>query len=260
MTSVLDLISAPARQTSVLERSRHRPWPAPAGSWLTAQTWKDVLFAHWPVDAGAVRQLVPEGLSVDEFGGSAWLGITPCEIGGLRLRGTWPVPGAPSFPKLGVRTYVTAERKPGIWFLSLDTTSRLAVELGRRLFRLRQHRARLRLQRRAGRIECDGARREGDRPHVFSGSYAPAGEMYEPEPGSLEHFLTERYCFYAADEEGLHRAELHHAPWRIRPAEASIDLNTMVPDGLEQPSAEPLCHLAERQDAVIWPLQHLSRK
>jgi uncharacterized protein len=79
--------------------------------------------------------------------------------------------------------------------------------------------------------------------------------VFEPESGSLEYFLTERYCLYAADDQGLHRAEIHHPPWRIRPAEASIDLNTMPPDGLELPSAEPLCHLAERQDGVIWPLE-----
>jgi uncharacterized protein len=259
MTSMLDLLSTPARQSSVLEQTGHRPWPPPTSPWLMAQTWEDLLFAHWPVDAQVVRRLLPEGLSVDERDGSAWLGITPFEISGLRLRGTWPLPWASRFPELNVRTYVTAEDKPGIWFFSLDTSSRLAVEAARRFFRLPYHHARLRLERSGGRIECDNARRGGDRTHVFSASYAPAGDVFEPESGSLEYFLTERYCLYAADDQRLHRAEIHHPPWRIRPAEASIDLNTMPPDGLELPSAEPLCHLAERQDVVIWPLEQIAR-
>jgi uncharacterized protein len=219
-----------------------------------AQTWEELLFAHWPVEAEVVRQLLPDGLTVDEYDGSAWLGITPFEISGLRLRGTWPVPRASRFPELNVRTYVTAEDKPGIWFFSLDTSSRLAVEAARRLFRLPYCHARLSLERRGDRIECDNTRSGDERMHLFSASYASAGDVFEPESGSLEHFLTERYCLYAAGEQGIHRAEIHHLPWRIRLAEASIALNTMTPDRLELPSAEPLCHLAEPQHVVIWPL------
>lgn len=255
MTSILELLSAPTRQSSVLERTEHRPWPLPTGPWLMSQTWEDLLFAHWPVDAEAVRPLLPEGLSVDEYGGTAWLGITPFEISGLRLRGTWPLPGVSRFPELNVRTYVTAEDKPGIWFFSLDTSSRLAVEAARRLFRLPYHHARLRFARTGDRFECDNARRGGERTHVFSASYGAAGAAFEPEPGSLEHFLTERYCLYSAVDQRLHRAEIHHRPWRIRPAEASIALNTMPPDGLDVRAAEPLCHFAEPQDVVIWPLE-----
>jgi hypothetical protein len=98
MTSLLDLLSAPSRQSSVLDRTEHRPWPLPTGPWLMAQTWEDLLFAHWPVDAEVVRRLLPDGLSVDERDGSAWLAITPFEISGLRLRGTWPLPRASRFP------------------------------------------------------------------------------------------------------------------------------------------------------------------
>jgi uncharacterized protein YqjF (DUF2071 family) len=259
MTSLLDLLSAPSRQSSVLDRTEHRPWPLPTGPWLMAQTWEDLLFAHWPVDAEVVRRLLPDGLSVDERDGSAWLAITPFEISGLRLRGTWPLPRASRFPELNVRTYVTAEDRPGIWFFSLDTSSRLAVEAAQRLFRLPYYHARLRLERSGDRIECDNARRGGDRTHVFSASYAPAGDVFEPESGSLEYFLTERYCLYAADEQGLHRAEIHHPPWRIRPAEASIKLNTMFPEKLDLPTVEPLCHFAEPQDVVIWPLESSDR-
>jgi uncharacterized protein len=223
------------------------------------QSWEDLLFAHWRVDAEEVRKLVPPELSVDEHDGSAWLGVTPFEITGFRLRGTLPLPLVSSFPEINVRTYVTAEEKPGIWFFSLDTSSLLAVEAARRAYKLPYFHARIALERRGRRVEYAAARRQSTRSFVFEASYAPAGEAAEPEPGSLEHFLTERYCLYAADEAGLHRAGIHHAPWRIGPADASIGENTMPPDSLEL-QGEPLFHLAERQDVVIWPLEPLAAR
>ena len=221
------------------------------------QSWEDLLFAHWRVDAEAVRKLVPPGLSVDEHDGSAWLGVTPFEITGFRLRGTFPLPLVSRFPEINVRTYVTADDKPGIWFFSLDTSSLLAVEAARRVYKLPYFHARISLERQGRRVEYAAARRESARPFVFEGSYGPAGEAAEPEPDSLEHFLTERYCLYAADESDLHRAEIHHPPWRVGMAETSLGENTMPPDSLE-PQGEPLLHLAERQDVVIWPLEPLA--
>jgi uncharacterized protein YqjF (DUF2071 family) len=253
--SVLEYLSTPARQGATLEQTGHRPWPLPGGSWVMGQTWEDLLFAHWRVDAEAVRRLVPAGLSVDEHDGSAWLGITPFLISGLRLRGTLPVPAVSSFPELNVRTYVTGGEKPGIWFFSLDTSSMLAVEAARRWYRLPYFQARMRLERRGERIEVSSGRRGAGRPFLFEASYsASAGEPVEPRPGSLEHFLTERYCLYARDRGRLYRAEIHHLPWEIREADVRIEQNTMPPDGLELPAEAPLCHLAGRQDVVIWPL------
>jgi uncharacterized protein YqjF (DUF2071 family) len=259
MTSMVDLLAAPARQAAVLADTGHRPWPLPRGSWLMAQSWEDLLFAHWRVEAEAIRSLVPTGLAVDQHEGSAWLGITPFLISGLRLRGTFPLPRVSSFPELNVRTYVRAEDRPGIWFFSLDTSSVLAVEAARRLYRLPYRHARMSLERRGGRIEVASSRRGGERPHVFEASYGPSEhEPFEPQPGSLEHFLTERYCLYAHDRGRLFRADIHHLPWQIRKARVEVGLNTMPPDGIEL-ADEPLCHLAERQDVVIWPLEELQR-
>jgi uncharacterized protein len=117
----MELLRASARQATTLSNTAHRPWPLPRGSWILGQSWEDLLFAHWRVDAEAVRKLVPPGLSVDEHDGIAWLGVTPFEITGFRFRGTLPFPVVSRFPEINVRTYVTAEDKPGIWFFSLDT-------------------------------------------------------------------------------------------------------------------------------------------
>jgi uncharacterized protein YqjF (DUF2071 family) len=192
---------------------------------------------------------------VQEHDGSAWLGVTPFRISGFRLRGTFPLPLVSSFPELNVRTYVTAEDKPGIWFFSLDTPSVLAVEGARRAYRLPYFLAEAALRPGPGGIEFRSRRRNAERPFALETAYRSDAEPFEPQPGTLEHFLSERYCLYAARGARLCRADIHHTPWLLREAEAEIRTNTMPPDGISLPGDAPLCHLAERQDVVIWPLE-----
>jgi uncharacterized protein YqjF (DUF2071 family) len=249
---VFDL-GAAQRQARSIEHVEHRPWPLPARGWTMGQTWDDLLFAHWRVPLEAVRAHVPVGLEVEQRDGSAWIGLTPFRLTGLRLRGTLPLPGISSFLELNVRTYVrAADGKPGIWFFSLDASSRAAVELARRTYKLPYFHARISAARRGRWIDYECARLD-ERGRVFSGRYRPEGEVFNAEAGSLEWFLAERYCLYTTDERGvLQRAEIHHAPWPLQRAEAEIELTTISPIEL---AGQPLCHFSRRQDVVIWPLE-----
>jgi uncharacterized protein YqjF (DUF2071 family) len=237
------------RQASTLEETAHRPWPVPDGSWVMGQTWDQLLFAHYRVAIEQLQELVPEGLEVEQHSGSAWLGVTPFVVTGLRARGLVPLPFTSSFRELNVRTYVTRDGKPGIWFFSLDASSQIAVEAARRLYRLPYFRADITVRHRDGDILYECSRNEGK---AFSGAYGPDGEVFNAEAGSLEHFLTERYCLYAQHRGRIYRAEIHHRPWPLQPARASVALNTMPP--FEVPEDDPLVHYSERQDVVIWPL------
>jgi uncharacterized protein len=220
---------------------------------------EDLLFAHWRVDADSLRRLVPEAVRLETHDGSGWLGVTPLRVTGLRLRGTLPLPRVSSFLQLNVRTYVTAGGKAGIWFFSLDASSGLAVEVARRTYKLPYFRARMSAERRGDRIEFESARsRAVPTPRVFSVLYGAVGEPFAAPAGSLEEFLTERYCLYAADDRGrLQRAEIHHPGWALQRAEARIELNTMAPEGVELVEEEPLFHFARSQDLVIWPLKRV---
>jgi uncharacterized protein len=242
-------LDTPVRQASTLEETAQRPWPVPDRAWVMGQTWDDLLFVHYRVAVEELRPHVPDGLELQEHSGTAWLGVTPFVVTGLRARGLLPLPFASSFRELNVRTYVTRDGKPGIWFFSLDASSQGAVEAARRLYRLPYFRADISVRRRGDELLYDCSRDDGK---AFSASYRPVGEVSPPEPGSLEHFLTERYCLYAEHENVLYRADIHHRPWPLQAAEAQIDLNTMPP--LKLPDDEPLLHYSARQDVVIWPL------
>jgi uncharacterized protein len=244
-------LDAALRQARSLERLEHRPWPVPARGWTMGQTWEELLFAHWRVPAEELRKHVPAGLEVEEFDGSGWVGVTPFRLTGLRGRGMLPLPYVSEFLELNVRTYVTAQEKPGIWFFSLDASSRVAVELARRTYRLPYFHARMSATRRADWItyECSRIDEAG---RVFSGRYRPEGAVFHAEPGTLEWFLTERYCLYTTDRGALARAEIHHELWPLQQAEAEVELVSISPVELR---GDPLLHFSRRQDVVIWPLQ-----
>ncbi len=214
------------------------------------QTWDDLLFVHYRVPVEQLQQLVPDGLEVEEHSASGWLGVTPFAITGLRARGLPPLPLVSSFLELNVRTYVTRDGKPGIWFFSLDASSQLAVEAARRLYRLPYDHANISLRRRGRRIVYDCSRDDGK---AFSTTYEPAGAVFQAQPGSLEHFLVERYCLYTEHAGRLYRAEIHHRPWPLQPADAQVDLNTMPPR--LSPGNDPLTYYSARQDVVLWPLE-----
>jgi uncharacterized protein YqjF (DUF2071 family) len=217
------------------------------------QTWHELLFVHYRVPVATLRPLVPDGLDVQEHSGSGWLGVTPFVVSGLRARGLLPLPFASSFRELNVRTYVTRDDRPGIWFFSLDASSRVAVAAARRLYRLPYFPAEISVCRRGDKILYDCSRDDGK---AFSAAYRPDGAVFVAELGSLVYFLAERYCLYAEHAGELHRAEIHHRPWPLQPAHARLDLNTMAPVRLD-PTEEPLLHYSRRQDVVIWPLERV---
>ncbi len=249
-----EALAAPSRQSSSLEETSHRPWPLPARGWVMGQTWDTLLFAHWRVPADAVRPLIPAGLELDLHDGEAWLGVTPFVVTGLRARGLPPLPFVSSFPEVNARTYVTLDGKPGIWFFSLDAGSQPAVEAARHGYKLPYFRASMGVTERDGWIAYESRRRDSRGPVAsFLGQYRPVGAAFQAEEGSLDHFLTERYCLYALDGSTLKRSEIHHPPWSLQTAEAVIEENTMPPPGVELPDDEPLLHYSERQDVVIWP-------
>lgn len=251
------LVSDAFRQRSSLAETAHRPWPPPRRPWFMGQSWIDLLFAHWRVSEEALREVVPPQLPIDTHDGTAWLGITPFCVRGLRLRGTVPVPGLSTFPELNVRTYVSVEGRPGIYFLSLDADSCAAVRGARTTFRLPYFRSRIRVERDEEGIGYDLLRTSDDGPPAyFVARYGSEGGELPIRDGSLERWLSERYCLYTLDEAGrVQRGEIHHPPWPLRRGWAEIETNTMaMPLGIEL-AGEPLLHFSPRQDVVIWTIE-----
>jgi len=239
---------------AAVTRVDHRPWPIPTGPWILRQRWFNLLFAHWPARVDQLRPLVPKALAIQEFAGSSWVGIVPFRIEGLSLRGLPDIPGLAAFPELNLRLYVEADGKPGVYFISLDAASISAVAGARAAFNLPYFHATMAATMAAGAVRFQSVRRR-DPSIRFEADYRPAGEPFEPSPGSLEYFLTERYCLYAPRRRGgVKRLEIQHPPWRLRVAEGQILQNTLASKQgvIMDERAKPLLHVADAQDVLAW--------
>jgi len=229
----------------------------PDAPWIMTQTWNDLLFAHWPVDRQLLQERLPAGLPVDVFDGQAWLGIVPFHITNLAPRGVPSIPFVSAFAELNVRTYVTLEGKPGVYFFSLDAASALAVAGARTLFHLPYFTASMTVNVSGDTVQYSSSRDTTVASARFEGRYRPIGAVEPPVPGTLEHFLTERYCLYTIDgSRRVRRLQIHHPPWPLQRADAEIRVNTMADAaGVRLPTTKPLLHFSKRQDMVGWGLE-----
>jgi uncharacterized protein YqjF (DUF2071 family) len=225
------------------------------------QRWNDLLFAHWPVGPGQIAPLLPDGLEVDTFQGSAWLGVVPFWLDRIKIRGVPALPGAGSFPDLNLRTYVRDELTgtPGVYFFSLDASNLLAVGVARGIFHLPCHWAEMRLDRRSEReFSFYSRRRFSGTPVLFKARYrglGPTRKLAEHRSGTLENFFSERYCLFSRNRDGqATRSNLHHVPWPLEEAEAEIEHNDLATAiGIQLPDQDPVLHYSRRLAVYIWP-------
>jgi len=218
------------------------------------QTWHDLLFAHWPVDPRNLRGKVPPEFELDLFDGSGWLGIIPFHMTNVAPRGVPSLPWMSEFPELNVRTYVCVSDRPGIYFFSLDAGSTLAVQAARTLLNLPYYSASMSVTPHAETIDYESQREGGPPQASLAVTYRPVGARFQAVKGTLEYFLTERYCLYNLDHNGRpYRLEIHHPPWALHSADVDFARNTMADAaGLSVVDMKPLLHFSKRQDMVAW--------
>ena len=195
---------------------------------------------------------MPAPLVIQEFDGTSWIGLVPFRMAGVMVRGMPDLPWISAFPELNVRLYVEHEGKPGVWFISLDATNPLAVWAARRYFHLPYYRADISIEHQQDSVRYHSSRRaEGP---VLDMRYRPISAPYESRPGTLDHFLTERYCLYAQAPDGsLYRCDVHHHPWPLQKAEAEIGTNSyLAGQGVAVSGPPALLHFAGCLDVVVW--------
>lgn len=245
--------------TAILHSTTHLQQPLPPGRWIMTQCWHELLFSHWPIKPSSLRPLVPDLLTLDTFDGEAWLGIVPFRMSNVHPRGLPSVNGLSRFPELNVRTYVTARGISGVYFFSLDAASPIAVALARSLFHLPYFNAIMRCERIDDTIHYRSHRTHRNAPPAdYLITYHPIAPIFAAQPGSLEHWLTERYRLYTTFRHHLYSAGIHHRLWPLQLAALETQYNTMAgPLNLHLPDTPPLLHYAHLQEVLIWPLQRV---
>ena len=245
---------------AILKTVEHRPWPLPDKPWVMTQIWHELLFAHWPIAPGLLRDLVPSILPLDMFEGQCWVGIVPFRMTYVRPRWIPPVTALSSFVELNVRTYVTLHGIPGVYFFSLDASNPVVVAVAKVLFHLPYFNAAMSSKCLADTIHYYSCRtHQGAPPAEFKALFRPITPIAFAQPGSLEQWLTERYCLYTVvPGKGVYRGDIHHAPWPLQLAELEIKKDTMaISHDIHLPEIPPLLHYSHRQEVLIWPLKRV---
>jgi uncharacterized protein YqjF (DUF2071 family) len=231
------------------------------------QNWRDLLFLHWAVSPQLLRPLVPPQLELDLFEGTAYIGLVPFTMTGVRPVGVPPVWGLSSFHETNLRTYVhLGNRDPGVWFFNLEAANSIAVRLARALFHLPYHHARMFLEHE----RSEGKESAGPATIVYAGvrlwpgplpaSYTiratPGQTTRLAEPGTLEHFLIERYILYAVANDQVFQGQVHHKPY---PIQSTIlhSLNETLSSTWSIPSSQssPLTHFSAGVDVEVFALR-----
>ena len=242
--------------------------PRPPGRALMRMQWRHLLFMHWSVETQKLRSLIPDSLSIDEFDGTAWVGLVPFTMRDVlptivpKVPGVSDIPRFSSFHECNVRTYVTPRRGdpvPGVWFFSLDALSRAGVWSARRFFHLRYFYSKISLQREADTVRYAVDRRDAPRATMRC-QWTAGKRLPQSQPGELAYFLTERYALYAANSRSdLLRCRIWHQPWPLREAVLeNLHDELVCAAGIDvDQSRPPLLHHADELDVEVWKPQRL---
>lgn len=245
-----------------MSETKHRPYPMPKASWVIFQVWRDLLFAHWRIEAQRLRELIPQPLEVDAYDGTGWIGVVPFRMCNVKPRYAPEVGPISNFLELNVRTYVTYKGIKAVYFFSLDASSAVAVFIGRNAYRLPYSLARMSFsetsasadERRQDWIDyaCLRTVAAGDKI-AFEARYRPCSDAVASAKGSLSEFLTERYCLMLVSRGAVIKTDIHHAPWLLSDAECEISSNTMcLPLGIELKRPPDALHFSSCMEMVNW--------
>jgi uncharacterized protein YqjF (DUF2071 family) len=234
---------------------RIAPTLRPPGLAVMKQRWSRLLFLHWPVPAEGMQPLLPAGLSLDTHDGQAWVGLVPFVVTGARPVFAPVMPGVSSFVEVNVRTYVHDRgRDPGVWFFSLDASSRIAVQVARTVYHLAYRFAEMAADVSGERVRFR-SRRAAPARGACALEYEPRGPAAPVRPGTLDHFLLERYVLYAAKGDRLYRGRVHHAPYPAQDAIVEgLTEDLIQAAGIVRPPGEPLVRYAAGVDVDVFGL------
>jgi len=240
-----------------------------------SQSWDHLLFAHWVVPFNKLRAVVPPQLELDSYEGNCYVGVVPFAMRDVRPRYSPSVPWLSNFLELNLRTYVKDPRMiitqtvpgatprdvhkgdGGVYFFSLDCSNPVAVEIACKLYHLPYYNALMGMRLEGEIVHYESVRRHAGSAQIrFKGSYKPAGPVTYSQPGSLEAFLTERYCLLLTHNGVIYRGDIHHKPWPLQAAEAEIEINMLGASyGFDFQSTAPILHYSKHIETIEWPLR-----
>lgn len=237
----------------------HQGSDLPKLPWVMKQTWQDLLFAHYPVKLEVLQQVVPSVFQLEQYNGTAWIGVVPFRVQNHRVRFLPPMPGINRFLQLNVRTYVTINGKRGVYFLSIDMNHLIARQLAKSLFYMPTQTATINMSHNECGIYFNSKTVEKGHPE-FECQYTPIGQPFYARKETFEAWLVERYSMYSLNRRGeVVRCDILHDYWPLQYVDVEINNNSIFQNrGIQVASKDPILHYAKRMEAYLWPVARVT--
>jgi uncharacterized protein YqjF (DUF2071 family) len=203
--------------------------------------WRDLTFLHWDYDPGVVQRVLPDGLEVETWEGRAWVGVVPFRMRVRLPRGPY-LPWISHFPETNCRTYVRGPNdEVGVWFFSLEAARLPAVLVGRGVYAVRYHWARMSVVATGDRWSyASDRRRPGAGPKSRAVVRAGA-RIDEPVISAFQHYLTARWNLFGMRRGTLTFARAEHEPWTLHVATVESWSDELIAAaGLPPPNTPPI--------------------
>jgi uncharacterized protein YqjF (DUF2071 family) len=219
------------------------------------QRWRDVAFVHWRFEPAEIAPLLPAGLSIDSYDGSAWVTLTPFAVDGSRPCFLPSIPGLSSFVESNVRTYVVGpDGRDGLWFFTLETNSLSTTLAARSALGVPYRWAAMELHRAGDHVTYSSRRRLAD-PAPWHRTTIATNHRGHVADRPLAEWLTGRWRAWSPVAGRLLAVPVEHEPWPISDASLVAHDDTLLASlGLPTPTGEPLVHAAPGVTARLgWP-------
>ncbi|TGB02754.1 YqjF family protein [Halobacillus salinus] len=229
--------------------------------WIMHQTWEELVFMHWPVSEEELRPFIPDAFELDLFEGQAWIAIVPFRMNNIHFKGLPKVKAGNHLLELNVRTYVTYNGEPGVYFITLDANHPLGVFLARTVFGLPYVHANMRLEQNDSSVHYLSRRTHDGYPTAhFHATINPISPPFPAEPGSLIYWLTERYCLWVVRGSYIYKGPIFHHNWSLQKSEATIFTNSLVdflPPSIFE--SKPMTYYSASLETYIFPFEKKGR-
>ena len=204
----------------------HLPFPMPSRKHTLSQEWRDLTFMHWEVDIVKLQAHLPAGLEVDTYGGKAYVGIVPFVMRNVRPTWFFSTPFVSTFPEFNIRTYVTKDGIPGVYFLTLEAKSMVTCSYAPKAYGLPYRYAKGKVSKQGNNVKWNSSRNNGK--FNLIGNTEITGKQTQAKPGTLEEFLFERYSLYTNKNGRVMRGYTHHKKWDFQDAEVTVTENSLT--------------------------------
>ena len=234
---------------NILKNQSHRPWKIPSGSWKYYQEWNNAVFLHYQVELKNLQAFVPDELEIELFNSKPWVSIVAFTMEKIRPKILPSFNPISNFDEINIRTYVKANNKSGVYFLSIEAGKVISCKIAQLLSKLPYRHSYI--ERKIGHFNSFN-KKYNDKLNL---EYTIKQE--KQNRNDLDLWLTERYALFHNYKNTIIEFNIHHLMWPLKEIQINnININYERFHSLIHSSPE-LSHYSKGVKVLAWGKEKL---